>query len=114
MKAVIWAAAAIAVSLALLPVLIAVAVTGTVGAARAPDLAGGQGSVALVWALQQLGKPYLWGAAGPDAYDCSGLALRAWEAAGVQLPRVAADQYGAGVHVPVGDAEAGDLVFFAT
>src|SRR5579871_1200223 len=112
MKAAISAAVAISVSLALLPVLVAVAVTGTVAAAPAPGPTGGQGPVALVWALQQLGKPYLWGAAGPDAFDCSGLALRAWEAAGVQLPRVAADQYGAGMHVPVGDAEAGDLVFF--
>jgi cell wall-associated NlpC family hydrolase len=75
---------------------------------------GDAGQVAANWALTQIGKPYQWGAAGPDAYDCSGLALRAWEQAGVELPRVAADQYGAGVQVPYGDAQVGDLVFFAT
>jgi cell wall-associated NlpC family hydrolase len=75
--------------------------------------AGGAGGVAAAWALTQVGKPYQWGAAGPDAYDCSGLALRAWEAAGVELPRVAAAQYGAGQHLPLLDARPGDLVFFA-
>ncbi len=79
--------------------------------------AGGHGADAgravAAWALTQVGKPYRWGAAGPDAYDCSGLVLRAWEAAGVELPRVAADQYRAGAHIPVADAQPGDLVFFA-
>jgi len=73
---------------------------------------GAPGAVAVTWALAQVGKPYLWGAAGPDAFDCSGLVLRAWQAAGVTLPRVAADQYRAGAHVPVAAAQAGDLVFF--
>src|SRR5581483_3367477 len=44
-----------------------------------------QGDVAANWALSQLGKPYLWGGAGPDAYDCSGLTMQAWARAGVQL-----------------------------
>lgn len=114
-------ALAVALTLAVLPVLVAVGATGGVAAtpAGAPPLAGtgglgGAGAVALAWALQQVGKPYAWGGAGPDAFDCSGLALRAWEAAGVELPRVAADQYGAGGHVPVDQAAPGDLVFFAT
>lgn len=72
----------------------------------------GRGSVAAAWALAQLGRPYEWGAAGPDAFDCSGLVLRAWEAAGVELPRVAADQYRAAGQVPVAEAVPGDLVFF--
>jgi len=75
---------------------------------------GAPGGVAAAWALTQVGKPYQWGAAGPDAYDCSGLALRSWEAAGIELPRVAAAQYDAGRHLPLADAQPGDLVFFAT
>ena len=72
-----------------------------------------EGMVAAEWALTQVGKPYVWGATGPDAYDCSGLVLRAWEAAGVALPRVAADQFGAGEHLSLAEAEIGDLLFFA-
>jgi peptidoglycan DL-endopeptidase CwlO len=109
------------IALSTLPVLMVAAMTGG-GAVAAPSGgrtigglgADGGGVVAAEWALQQLGKPYVWGAAGPDAFDCSGLVLRAWEAAGVALPRVAADQYGAGGHVPVANAAPGDLVFFAT
>ena len=82
-------------------------------AARYGAPAAGGGDLAAAWAVGQVGKPYEWGAAGPDSFDCSGLTLRAWEAAGVILPRVAADQYGAGLHVPVGQAVAGDLLFFA-
>ena len=107
-----------ALALVVLPALLVVGVGGAVGASVAAG-AGGPGpgtagAAAVAWALRQLGKPYQWGAAGPDAFDCSGLVLRAWQAAGVTLPRVAADQYGAGSHVPVADAAAGDLIFFAT
>ncbi len=69
---------------------------------------------AVAFALAQVGKPYSYGATGPYAFDCSGLALSAWRAAGVQLPRTAAEQYNAGVHVPLGDVRPGDLVFWAT
>ena len=71
------------------------------------------GIAAAEWALTQVGRPYAWGATGPDAFDCSGLVLRAWEAAGVTIPRVAADQYRAGRHIAVADAQVGDLVFFS-
>src|SRR5579862_8877370 len=98
----------------MLPVVVALGVTGTVAAEPTVPAGPGPGGVALAWALQQVGKPYQWGAAGPDAFDCSGLVLRAWQAAGVALPRVAADQYGAGSHLPVADVAPGDLVFFAT
>jgi len=86
-----------------------------VDGAGAGEVAAGPaaGLVAARWALSQLGKPYVWGATGPDAYDCSGLVLRAWQAAGVQLPRVAADQFAAGEHVELAQAQIGDLVFFA-
>jgi len=69
---------------------------------------------AIQFALGEQGKPYVWGATGPDAYDCSGLMLRAYEAAGVILPRVSRDQYRAGALLPVRQAQPGDLIFLAT
>jgi hypothetical protein len=68
---------------------------------------------AVDFAKQQLGKPYVWGAAGPDSFDCSGLMLRAWQAAGVTLPRTSREQYYAGTYLPVNLAQVGDLVFYA-
>jgi hypothetical protein len=69
---------------------------------------------AIQFALGEQGKPYLWGGVGPQAYDCSGLMLKAYEAAGVVLPRVARDQYHAGAMLPVRQAQPGDLIFLAT
>lgn len=68
---------------------------------------------AIAFAKAQLGKPYLWGGTGPDAYDCSGLMLRAWQSAGIQLPRVAVDQYFAGRPVSVTNLRRGDLIFWS-
>ncbi|MFJ6084088.1 NlpC/P60 family protein [Streptomyces sp. NPDC092369] len=67
---------------------------------------------ALAFARAQVGKPYVWGATGPDSYDCSGLTQAAWKAAGVTLPRVTYDQVNAGTTVSLADAQPGDLVFF--
>ncbi|MCQ9184780.1 C40 family peptidase [Streptomyces sp. IBSBF 2953] len=67
---------------------------------------------ALAFARAQIGKPYVWGAVGPGSYDCSGLTLAAWKAAGVTLPRTTYDQANAGATVPLADARPGDLVFF--
>jgi peptidoglycan DL-endopeptidase CwlO len=67
---------------------------------------------AVKFALKQVGKPYVFGAAGPGTYDCSGLTMRSWEAAGVNLPHSAADQYNYGHHVSRNDLEPGDLIFF--
>ncbi|GLP67848.1 glycoside hydrolase [Streptomyces sp. TUS-ST3] len=67
---------------------------------------------ALAFARAQIGKPYVWGATGPDSYDCSGLTQAAWKAAGVDLPRVTYDQVNAGTTVSLADARPGDLVFF--
>lgn len=73
----------------------------------------GMGGVAAQWALTQLGKPYVWAAAGPSSYDCSGLTMRAWEQAGVALDHWTGTQWTAGPHVPVNELRSGDLVFFA-
>lgn len=74
----------------------------------------GAASVAVHTALAQLGKPYVWGAAGPGSFDCSGLTMYAWGAAGVSLPHSAAAQYDALPHVSQGDLRPGDLVFFGS
>ncbi|MGR8008830.1 NlpC/P60 family protein [Streptomyces hypolithicus] len=66
----------------------------------------------LAFARAQIGKPYVWGAAGPSSYDCSGLTQGAWKAAGVSLPRTTWDQVKVGSRVPTDDLKPGDLVFF--
>jgi cell wall-associated NlpC family hydrolase len=83
-------------------------------AALEAEVAGVAGQTASEFALSQVGKPYIWGATGPDGYDCSGLALASWAAAGVGLPRTAAEQYYAGEHVPLRQAQPGDLIFWAS
>ncbi|MFJ9740166.1 NlpC/P60 family protein [Streptomyces sp. NPDC101166] len=73
---------------------------------------GTKAGKALSFARAQIGKPYVWGATGPDSYDCSGLTQAAWKAAGVSLPRTTYDQVGAGTTVSLADALPGDLIFF--
>jgi len=85
----------------------------TVPAGYAPPTGAGQGAVAR-FALAQLGKPYVWGATGPDAWDCSGLTMAAWAAAGVALPRTTFAQVLAGSPVPsAAGMQPGDLIFIA-
>ena len=67
----------------------------------------------IAFARQQIGKPYLWGGTGPDAFDCSGLVMMAYRAAGIDIPRTAELQWLWGPRVPPGHEEPGDLVFFA-
>lgn len=81
------------------------------GAVNLPD---GVVKAALTFALGEVGKPYVWGATGPNSYDCSGLVLRAYQAAGIPLPRVSREQFQAGGHLPVEQAQPGDLLFLAT
>ena len=72
--------------------------------------ASGQAAVAIRFAYNQLGKPYVYGASGPNSYDCSGLTMAAWNAAGVYLPHNAAAQQSA--TRAVSSPQPGDLVFF--
>jgi cell wall-associated NlpC family hydrolase len=70
---------------------------------------------AVAFAKSQLGVPYVYGGVGPKGYDCSGLQMTAYEHAGLTLPRVAANQYtGSGPTFPLDQAQAGDLLFFAS
>ena len=70
------------------------------------------GLAAAALAKEQLGKPYQWGAEGPDKFDCSGLVMYVYDNLGVKLPRVSGQQAYAGVHVDRQDLQPGDLVFF--
>jgi len=75
-------------------------------------LATNVGTTALRYALSQRGKPYLWGAAGPDAYDCSGLVVWAFAQEGISLPHYTGSLWNSGMHVSRDQLEPGDLVFF--
>jgi cell wall-associated NlpC family hydrolase len=70
------------------------------------------GTVALRAALTQRGKPYIWGAAGPDSYDCSGLVEWAFAQEGISLPHYTGSLWNSGMHVSKANLEPGDLVFF--
>jgi cell wall-associated NlpC family hydrolase len=78
----------------------------------APPAPKAGASTAVSAAAAQIGKPYKWGAAGPDAYDCSGLTMYAWAKAGVSLAHYAAAQYDSLPKVPRSKLAPGDLVFF--
>jgi cell wall-associated NlpC family hydrolase len=67
----------------------------------------------IAFARSQIGKPYLWGGTGPDAFDCSGLVMMAYRAAGISIPRTSQDQFAWGPKVQASQVEPGDLVFFA-
>ncbi len=67
----------------------------------------------ILYAAEQLGKPYQWGGTGPDVFDCSGLAMMAYRAAGLAIPRTSQEQWSSGPRVLAGQEQPGDLVFFA-
>jgi peptidoglycan DL-endopeptidase CwlO len=71
-----------------------------------------QAGQAVNFAYAQLGKPYVWGATGPDSYDCSGLVQAAWAAAGVSIPRTTYDQWAALPHIATSSLMPGDLLFY--
>jgi peptidoglycan DL-endopeptidase CwlO len=70
------------------------------------------GVQALKWALTRIGDPYVWGAAGPDSFDCSGLVMWAYAQVGISLEHFTGDQWNEGEHVSISQLEPGDLVFF--
>jgi cell wall-associated NlpC family hydrolase len=67
---------------------------------------------AIQFALAQLGDRYIWGATGPDGWDCSGLTMVSWGKAGVSLPHSSAEQYSMGTKIPRSELQPGDLVYF--
>jgi cell wall-associated NlpC family hydrolase len=84
------------------------------GSVRLPTSvpASGRAGAAVQYALAQVGDAYVYGAAGPSAFDCSGLTMMAWAQAGVGLPHSSSAQFGSGPHVSSGDLQPGDLVFY--
>ena len=81
--------------------------------ARVPQVsASGNAAAAVNYAMAQVGDAYVYGAAGPDAFDCSGLTMMAWAQAGVSLPHSSSAQYGSGPHVAASALQPGDLVFY--
>ncbi|CAN5616130.1 C40 family peptidase [soil metagenome] len=72
----------------------------------------GRASAAVGYAMAQVGDAYVYGAAGPSAFDCSGLTMMAWAQAGVSLPHSSSAQYGSGTHIAASDLRPGDLVFY--
>ncbi|SPF04987.1 putative endopeptidase precursor [Streptomyces sp. MA5143a] len=88
-------------------------VTGPVSpASSASDAPNPRAASAVSYAYSKLGSPYVWGATGPDAFDCSGLTQAAYRSAGVSLPRTTYGQIGAGRRVSRAELLPGDLVFF--
>ncbi|WP_345524275.1 C40 family peptidase [Nocardioides conyzicola] len=84
------------------------------GVVRVPSdvPASGRAAAAVQYAMAQVGKAYVYGAAGPNAFDCSGLTMMAWAQAGVGLPHSSSAQYGTGPHIAEADLQPGDLVFY--
>jgi peptidoglycan DL-endopeptidase CwlO len=86
--------------------------TGELRPAPCPaEYHGGPGSQVAAFVCEQIGKPYGWGTAGPNSYDCSGLAKAAWAQVGVYLPHNAAQQRAVVPYVERADLRPGDLVF---
>ncbi|WP_432115108.1 NlpC/P60 family protein [Streptomyces sp. S1] len=83
--------------------------SGVLDGPRTPSRAGAE---ALRFAVGQIGKPYEWGAEGPEAYDCSGLTQRAWAAAGREIPRTSQEQWATLPRVPLAKLRPGDLVLY--
>jgi cell wall-associated NlpC family hydrolase len=72
----------------------------------------GRAAAAVHYAMAQIGKAYVFGAAGPNSFDCSGLTMAAWGSAGVGLPHSSSAQYGSGTHISESQLQPGDLVFY--
>ena len=82
--------------------------------AKLANAVSGRAGVALRFAVQQIGDSYVWGAAGPIRWDCSGLTMRSFQQAGVRLPHSSRAQYSYGRSIPRSNLQPGDLVFFGS
>lgn len=76
--------------------------------------ASGRAAAAVAYAMAQVGDAYVYGAAGDNAFDCSGLTMRAWGAAGVSLPHSSSAQFASGPRISASALQPGDLVFYYT
>ncbi|MFC8283467.1 C40 family peptidase [Streptomyces cyaneofuscatus] len=85
------------------------AASGALSSTRPPTRQGGD---AITYAIEQIGKPYIWGAEGPGSFDCSGLTSQAWAAAGRPIPRTSQEQWKQLPKVPVSSLRPGDLVIY--
>jgi cell wall-associated NlpC family hydrolase len=83
------------------------------GGSTAGTVSAGTAAAAVRVAEAQLGKPYVWAAAGPDSFDCSGLVMFAYDQVGVSLDHFTGDQWNEGAHLTRDQLRPGDLVFFA-
>jgi len=81
-------------------------------AALGPLPANSAATQVIAYARGQIGKPYVYGATGPDSYDCSGLTMTAYRSAGITIPRLSDAQYWWGATIPARQEQPGDLVFF--
>lgn len=79
---------------------------------EASDFVTKKAKQALTYATTQIGKPYEWGAEGPDSYDCSGLTSEAWKSAGVPVPRTSQEQWAQLTHVKISEMRPGDLIIY--
>ncbi|MCX4622370.1 C40 family peptidase [Streptomyces albogriseolus] len=87
----------------------ALVASGALSGANAPSATGER---AVRYAVEQLGKPYEWGAEGPETYDCSGLTSQAWRAAGAEVPRTSQEQWARLERIDLVDLRPGDLVVY--
>ncbi|WP_344587466.1 NlpC/P60 family protein [Actinomadura vinacea] len=79
---------------------------------KLPVVGTGKAAQALRLAMSKMGRPYVWGAAGPSTFDCSGLTMWAYKQVGINLPHYTGSQWNAGTHISRGEMQPGDLVFF--
>ncbi len=82
------------------------------GTTRYRGPTGTQAEKAVAFAYAQLGKPYVFGASGPNSYDCSGLTMASWASAGISIPRTSFEQWGSLPHVPISQIQPGDILVF--
>jgi cell wall-associated NlpC family hydrolase len=81
---------------------------------QTPPAPASGASAAIAFARSQIGDPYVWGAAGPNAWDCSGLTMGAWRAGGISLPHYSVAQYEQSTPISRGSLRPGDLVFWGS